>query len=113
MPQSNIENTYYCAGTHGSGEEEGRQGCYWGYLLCPLLQLQQGGLAVPFDEVKKRQKCHVKNPLPVCYNCLSLNVKLPGGGIDYSEKQTIAKMQRAILKEATVGRGRSKRHHGH
>ena len=73
--------------------------------------MPQIGLA-PFDKVKKRQNGHVKNPLPVCCSCLSLNVKLPGGGTDYSKKWANAKTQRAALREAAVATGRSKRHRG-
>ena len=42
---------------------------------------------VPQEDVRRSQKFHVKNPLPVCKNCLTLNVRLPGYGIDFAKKE--------------------------
>ena len=92
-----IESSYYCAGKDRAKRRGGRVVTEDICCLC----YSKANL-VPFDEVKKRQKDHVKNPLPVCYSCLSLNVKLPGGGMDYTKKRANAKTQRAALRETAM-----------
>ena len=58
VPRSNIENTYYCAGTD---QAKGRGGRVLTEDICCLYYSMED--LVPFDEVKKCQTGHVKNPL--------------------------------------------------
>ena len=46
----------------------------------------------PRDEALKRQKHAVQHPLPVCYDCLKLNIKIPGGGTNFAKKKQQAKI---------------------
>ena len=54
----------------------------------------------------------VNNPLPVCFYCLSLNIKLPGGGTNFRKKKAQKKAEKAALNERAVASGRKKRRVG-
>ena len=59
----------------------------------------------PLEEVLERQKHAVRNPLPVCRDCLKLDIKLPGGGTDFVKKRELARKKKAALKEKAVAAG--------
>ena len=44
-----------------------------------------------------KQKFMVKNPLPVCTDCLALNIKFPGGGTDFVKKRSARKAGKEAL----------------
>ena len=50
------------------------------------------------EETLKLQKHAVQNPLPVCNDCLQLNIKLPGGGTNFVRKKQNKELKRAALK---------------
>ena len=67
---------------------------------------------MPIAEVLKRQKGSVRNPLPVCYDCLARNIKLPGGGTDFVKKRANAREKKATLTKKALASSREKGHVG-
>jgi len=69
-----VESMYYCAGTVSDQRRGNRvvtkDVCCLCYVCTDI---------APLDEVKRRQKSAVQNPLSVCRSCLDLNVQVPGG----------------------------------
>ena len=60
------------------------------------------------EKTLERQKYAVKNPLPVCSDCLELNIKIPGGGTNYVKKNQIKQSNRTRLVAKAVQSGRKK-----
>ena len=60
------------------------------------------------DEIMKRQKYAVHNPLPVCSDCLNLNIKLPGGGTNYLKQKKNKQAKKAELLRKALQSGRKK-----
>ena len=60
--------------------------------------------------VTQKQILHaVRNPLPVCGDCLKLDIKLPVGVTDsFVKKRELARQKKAALKEKAVAAGRKK-----
>ena len=77
---------YYCDGTDADQRRGGRVVTKDVYCLCYVAT----DIAPP-DEVKRRQKSAVQNPLPVCRSCLGLHVQVPGEGNKFCEEEGIVK----------------------
>ena len=77
-----VESMYYCAGTVADQRRGNRVVTKDVCCLCYV-----GTDIAPPDEVKRRQKSAVQNPLPVCRSCLDLNVQVPGGGTNFVKKR--------------------------
>ena len=60
------------------------------------------------EKILERQKYAVKNPLPVCSDCLKLKIRIPGGGTNYVKKNQIKQSNRATLVAKAVQSGRKK-----
>ena len=60
------------------------------------------------EKIIEHQKHAVKNPLPVCSDCLELNIKIPGGGTNYLKNNQIKQSNRATLVAKVVQSGRKK-----
>ena len=50
----------------------------------------------------------MSNPLPVCHDCLALDIKLPGGGTNFVKKREQARKKKAAMKEKAIASGRKK-----
>ena len=95
-----VESQYYCDGSKRGGRVSTDDVCCLCYTNTNL---------APRAEVLKRQSQAVNNPLPVCFDCLSLNIKLPGGGTNFRKKKAQKKAEKTALKEKAVASGRKKR----
>ena len=101
-----VESMYYCAGTDADQRRGNRVVTKDVCCLCYV-----GADIAPPDEVKRRQKSAVQNPLPVCRSCLDLNVQVPGGGTNFVKKREQAKAKKvALAKKAVLEK--KKRHRG-
>ncbi len=50
----------------------------------------------------------MSNPLPVCQDCLRLDIKLPGGGTNFVKKRELVKQKKDALREKAIVAGRKK-----
>ena len=65
------------------------------------------------EVAREKQKGAVKNPLPVCSDCLELDIKLPGGGTNFAKKRADHRARKASLARQAVASGRKKARRGH
>ncbi len=99
-----VESMYYCIGSTQANRSWGGR-----VLTKDVCCLCYSGINLaPHDEVLKHQKHAVQNPLPVCHDCLALNIKIPGGGTNFAKKREQAKAAKAALVEKAVASGRKK-----
>ena len=59
--------------------------------------------------IREREKSNIKNPLPVCYPCLMLNINIPGNGIDRTKVVAQRKAKKAVLTKKAISTGRKTR----
>lgn len=100
-----VETMYYCPlGTIAQKKKGGRM------LTEDVCSMCYTDVALAPDSViREREKFSVKNPLPVCYPCLALNVKIPGNGIDRTKLVAQRKTRKAQLTEKAVSTGRKRK----
>ena len=96
-----VESMYYCDGTDADQRRGGRVVTK---DVCCLFRVAND--IAPPDEVKRRQKSAVQNPLPVCRSCLDLHVQVPGCGTNFVKKREQAKAKKAALKKKAAANGR-------
>ena len=94
-----VESQYYGAGSTRGGRVVTE-------LVCCICYTTED--IAPFDEVKRCQKQAVKKPLPCCRTCLKLNIKLPGGGTDYSLRKVKTKAKKKKQTADAIASGRKK-----
>ena len=102
-----VESQYDC---DGSDKEKGQGGRVSTTDVCCLCYGDSD--IASREEILRRQKQAAMQPLPVCRSCLELDIKIPGGGINYVKRRENEKARKEALARRAIASGRKKRRSG-